>query len=107
MVHLVLKATAEPIDEPVGGNVSGSGDLKLPEVGSLVSGIDGHAIVTKSKDSGEEEAAAGLGDDEVSDSSEQGHVVEHSKQPGVVKDEGHFLQHRELHLLLVNVGVLD
>eukprot|EP00128_Syssomonas_multiformis_P013765 Colp12_sorted_trinity150504_noHs@18555 len=106
VVHLVVQATAEPINESVAGDVAGGGDLQLPEVGALVGGVYGHAVVAKAEDSGEEQTAAGLADQEVREGVDHRHVVHDGQQAKVVQREADLLGRGVLHVLLVEGGTL-
>ena len=62
MVDLILQAATEPVGKEVRGDVSCGGDLKLPEVRSLVGGIDSHPIMTQAENQCKHEPTTGLSD---------------------------------------------
>merc|ERR1719436_815298 len=70
VVHLILKTSTEPINEPLWNSMSSSDVtcgcyLKLPEVRSCGSIVDRHAVVTKSKYKCKEETRGAGGSKEV------------------------------------------
>lgn len=50
MIDLIPKTTTEPLNKEVALDITCGSDLELPEVWSLISIIDSHTIVTKTKD---------------------------------------------------------
>ena len=106
VVDLVLQSAAEPVHEGRRGHVAGGGHLQLPEVGALVGGVDGHAVVAQSEHQRQHQPAAGLRDDEVHEGVQRRHVVHDRADPDVVEDEAELLEQRVGHLLLVERGSL-
>ena len=116
VVNLVLKSTTEPIDKELRkavstGNVTGGGDLKLPEVWSGFGIVDGHTIVSQTEHNGQEESTRashghekteGVKAREASESGNEGN------SPGVVNDKSDLLEDRVLKSLgfTFELGVL-
>mmetsp|Transcript_30607 Transcript_30607/g.63925 ORF Transcript_30607/g.63925 Transcript_30607/m.63925 type:complete len:432 (-) Transcript_30607:180-1475(-) len=93
VVHLVLETTTEPIHKGLretvsSRNVTGGGDLKLPEIGSGIGIVGGHTVVTQTKDNGQKESTRACHDHEEGNrfSDSKGSVPRgDSKGPGVVQ----------------------
>jgi hypothetical protein len=60
VVHLVLKTTTEPVNEPLRNDMSpsdvvGGSHLQLPEVRSSISIVDGHTVVAQTESKSKEQ----------------------------------------------------
>jgi len=97
VVDLVLESTAEPVNKELRksmstGNVTGGGDLQLPEIGTLVSIVSGHTIVSQSEHNGQVETRRSRDKEVESGRIEEGESSETTgvgKHPDVVhEDEG-------------------
>ena len=108
VVHLVLQATTEPVDEPVGRDIARGGDLELPEVGTLVSRVDCHAVVPEAEHQSQKEPTAALRNNKVGERGRnRGHVVQNSSEPTIVENESQGLENGVLHILSVLFSALD
>ena len=93
VVHLVFEATAEPVHEPVAGNVTGSGDLQLPVVRASVGVVDREAVVAQGRDRKQDEAAHGLGEEvEPQGGGHGGALAAEGEHPSVVGNQQSLLQ---------------
>jgi hypothetical protein len=107
VVNLVLKTSAEPVNKRLGhtmssSNVSGSGDLKLPEVWSLVSIVSGHTIVPQAKNNGKKQSGRGSCHEVKSNGvsyRELSETASEGKHPSVVKGDEKLLHDRVLKTL--------
>ena len=93
VVHLVLEPPAEPVHEPVAGNVAGGGDLQLPVVGAGVGFVDGEAVVAQGSDREQDEAAHRLREEVEAQGRANGRALAaESEHPGVVGNQQSLLQ---------------
>lgn len=107
VIDLVLESTAEPIDKELGeavstNNVARCGHLELPKVGTLVGIVDGHAVVTQSKDEGQHQTARAGHEQKVGCRVKKGEATKAGRQcehPSIVHDDSSLFQSRILQAL--------
>mmetsp|Transcript_11173 Transcript_11173/g.30625 ORF Transcript_11173/g.30625 Transcript_11173/m.30625 type:complete len:283 (-) Transcript_11173:598-1446(-) len=100
VVHLVLETTAEPVDKPLRNamssrNVTSGSHLQLPKVWSGFGVVDGHSVVTQSKDRGQEETTGASHNEEQGNrvgSRESSKASAKGNHPHVVQGNSHLFE---------------
>ncbi len=116
VINLVLKSTAEPVDEELResvstGNVTGGSYLELPEVGSLIGIVNSHTIVSQTEHDGQEETARACHEHEKTERVQGGESTESGNEgdnPCVVNKKGDLFEEGVLESLgfPLELGVL-